>query len=65
MMSNKNKYLVLALTGMLAANAMAENVKDKGTATNVAFNKSFTPTEYTLEGKPNVLVISMDDLGYG
>ncbi len=64
-MSNKKKCLLVALTGIVAANAMAENVKDKGTATNVAFNKSFEPTEYKLEGKPNVLVISVDDLGYG
>ena len=64
-MNNKTKYLTLALTGIMAINAVAEDVKDKGTATNVAFNKSFEPVEYKLEGKPNILVISMDDLGYG
>lgn len=43
----------------------AETVKEKGTATNVAFNKSFEATEWKSEGKPNVLIIGMDDLGYG
>lgn len=37
---------------------------DKATATNVAF-ADFTPVEYTTKEKPNVLVITMDDLGYG
>ena len=36
----------------------------KATATNVAF-ADFTPVEYTTKDKPNVIVITMDDLGYG
>lgn len=37
---------------------------DKATATNVAF-ADFTPVEYTTKDKPNVIVLTMDDLGYG
>ncbi|MDU8924388.1 sulfatase-like hydrolase/transferase [Pasteurellaceae bacterium LIM206] len=64
----KRTALSVLVAGTLAATATAAtaaNVKDKGTATNVAFNKSFEPTEYTLKGKPNIILISMDDLGYG
>lgn len=46
----------------IAADSSADN--GKATATNVAF-ADFTPIEYTTKGKPNVLVITMDDLGYG
>lgn len=56
--------VMMSLTSASFAYA-AEPVKDKGTATNVAFNESFEPTEWTLEGKPNVLIIGVDDLGYG
>lgn len=65
---NGAKYLSLMLLGALATGCYAaetKDVKDKGTATNVAFNQSFVPTEYKTQGKPNVLIISMDDLGYG
>ncbi len=44
--------------------AALAGANDKATATNVAF-ADFTPVEYTTEGKPNVIVITMDDLGYG
>lgn len=65
-LKNGAKYLTLILLGTLATSSYgATNVKDKGTATNVAFNQSFVPTEYKTQGKPNVLIISMDDLGYG
>ncbi len=37
---------------------------DKATATNVAF-ADFTPVEYTTKEKPNIIVLTMDDLGYG
>ena len=56
------KYLSLMLLGTLAASCYAadtKDVKDKGTATNVAFNQSFIPKEYKTQGKPNVLIISM------
>ena len=46
----------------IAADSSVDN--GKATATNVAF-ADFTPIEYTTKGKPNVLVITMDDLGYG
>lgn len=65
---NGAKYLSLMLLGALATGCYAaetKDVKDKGTATNVTFNQSFVPTEYKTQGKPNVLIISMDDLGYG
>ncbi|BCL75926.1 sulfatase [Jeongeupia sp. HS-3] len=45
--------------------AAATDVKQQGTATNVAINKSFEPVQYSTKGKPNVLVVVMDDLGYG
>lgn len=56
--------LILA-SGMaaLAAHA-ADDVKLKATKTNVAFS-DFTPTEYSTKGKPNIIVLTMDDLGYG
>lgn len=44
--------------------AFAASNDGKATATNVAF-ADFTPVEYTTQGKPNVIVITMDDLGYG
>ena len=37
---------------------------DKATATNVAF-ADFTPVEYTTKEKPTIIVLTMDDLGYG
>lgn len=46
---NGAKYLSLMLLGALATGCYAaetKDVKDKGTATNVAFNQSFVPTEY-------------------
>ncbi|ENB5291830.1 acid resistance putative oxidoreductase YdeP [Escherichia coli] len=36
----------------------------EATKTNVAFS-DFTPTEYSTKGKPNIIVLTMDDLGYG
>ncbi|MDG6896237.1 sulfatase [Volucribacter amazonae] len=60
--------LSVAVATVLATTSGAvygDNVKDKGTATNVAFNQSFVPTEYSLKGKPNIILISVDDLGYG
>ncbi len=42
----------------------ADDVKLKATKTNVAFS-DFTPTEYSTKGKPNIIVLTMDDLGYG
>lgn len=56
--------LILA-SGMAAFAAhAADDVKLKATKTNVAFSH-FTPTEYSTKGKPNIIVLTMDDLGYG
>ncbi|HDL7932958.1 sulfatase-like hydrolase/transferase [Yersinia enterocolitica] len=55
---------VLASGMLLAPAAQADDVKLKATKTNVAFS-DFTPTEYSAKGKPNVIVVTMDDLGYG
>lgn len=51
-------------SGLLTSAAQADNVKLKATKTNVAFS-DFTPTEYSTKGKPNVIILTMDDLGYG
>ena len=65
-----NNCKKLALSTALAASiaAMASpsfaGANDKATATNVAF-ADFTPIEYSTQGKPNVIVLTMDDLGYG
>ena len=65
-----NNCKKLALNTALAASiaAMASpsfaGANDKATATNVAF-ADFTPIEYSTQGKPNVIVLTMDDLGYG
>ena len=56
--------LILA-SGMAAFAAhAADDVKLKATKTNVAFS-DFTPTEYSTKGKPNIIVLTMGDLGYG
>ncbi len=56
--------LILA-SGMAAFAAhAADDVKLKATKTNVAFS-DFTPTEYSTKGKPNIIVLTMDYLGYG
>ena len=68
-MLSKKKTAILALmitTSLTTGNlAFADSVKDKGTATNVKFNQDFKPTEWSAKDKPNVLIIGMDDLGYG
>ncbi|EGM1627546.1 sulfatase-like hydrolase/transferase [Salmonella enterica] len=52
-------------TGMVFSSAVrADNVKLKATKTNVAFS-DFKPTEYSTRDKPNVIILTMDDLGYG
>ena len=58
--------MALAVTSALVtlSTAAYAGSNDKATATNVAF-ADFTPVEYTTKNKPNVLVITMDDLGYG
>lgn len=55
--------LVMA-SGMLASPLYAQDANLKATKTNVAFS-DFTPTEYSTQGKPNIIVLTMDDLGYG
>ncbi len=55
--------LILA-SGMAAFAAHAADDVKKATKTNVAFS-DFTPTEYSTKGKPNIIVLTMDDLGYG
>lgn len=68
-MLSKKKTAILALTITTALTtgnlAFADSVKDKGTATNVKFNQDFKPAEWSAKDKPNVLIIGMDDLGYG
>ena len=65
-----NNCKKLALSTALAASLAAmtspsfAGANDKATATNVAF-ADFTPIEYSTQGKPNVIVLTMDDLGYG
>ncbi|SPT68385.1 arylsulfatase [Anaerobiospirillum thomasii] len=58
--------MALAVTAALAcmSGVAQAGTNDKATATNVAF-ADFTPVEYTTSNKPNVIVITMDDLGYG
>lgn len=58
--------MALAVTAALAcmSGVAQAGTNDKATATNVAF-ADFTPVEYTTANKPNVIVITMDDLGYG
>ncbi|GKX55115.1 sulfatase [Leminorella grimontii] len=56
--------MVLAGTMMNASVNAADDVNLKATKTNVAFS-DFTPTEYSTKGKPNVIILTMDDLGYG
>lgn len=62
----KKLALSTALAASLAAMASPSfaGANDKATATNVAF-ADFTPIEYSTQGKPNVIVLTMDDLGYG
>lgn len=55
--------LILA-SGMLSPTVHAGDVKLKATKTNVAFS-DFTPVEYSTRDKPNVIILTMDDLGYG
>lgn len=55
---------ILASGMLLVSAAQADDVKLKATKTNVAFS-DFTPTEYSTKSKPNVIVVTMDDLGYG
>ncbi|WP_139460306.1 sulfatase-like hydrolase/transferase [Aeromonas veronii] len=64
----KNK-LIAAITIALAAsgfasNSLANNAKLSATKTNVAF-ADFIPTEYSTQDKPNIIVLTVDDLGYG
>ncbi len=50
--------------GVMGGPAYADDVKLKATNTNVAF-ADFTPKEYSTKNKPNIIVLTMDDLGYG
>ena len=61
-----NNCKKLALSTALAASLAAiaspgfAGAKDKANATNVAFAE-FPPIEYSTQGKPNVIVLPMDD----
>lgn len=55
---------VILASGLMGVPAHADDVKLKATNTNVAF-ADFTPKEYSTKGKPNIIVLTMDDLGYG
>ncbi|EJU0195915.1 sulfatase [Escherichia coli] len=61
---NSSISLILASGLMMSTANAADDVKLKATKTNVAF-ADFTPTEYSTKGKPNIIVLTMDDLGYG
>lgn len=57
--------LSLAIAGMMSGVTLAaDDVKLNSTKTNVAFS-DFKPTEYSTKNKPNIIVITVDDLGYG
>ncbi|MCD6619889.1 sulfatase family protein [Aeromonas veronii] len=65
----RKKKLIAAITIALAAsgfasNSLANNTKLSATKTNVAF-ADFIPTEYSTQDKPNIIVLTVDDLGYG
>ncbi|MGL4525273.1 MAG: sulfatase family protein [Spirochaetia bacterium] len=65
----QKKKLIAAITIALAAsgfasNSLANNTKLSATKTNVAF-ADFIPTEYSTQDKPNIIVLTVDDLGYG
>ncbi|MGL5397043.1 MAG: sulfatase-like hydrolase/transferase [Shewanella sp.] len=65
----QKKKLIAAITIVLAAsgfasNSLANNAKLSATKTNVAF-ADFIPTEYSTQDKPNIIVLTVDDLGYG
>ncbi|AYX17490.1 sulfatase-like hydrolase/transferase [Yersinia pseudotuberculosis] len=55
---------VILAAGVMGSPAYADDVKLKATNTNVAF-ADFTPKEYSTKNKPNIIVLTMDDLGYG
>ncbi|CFQ62498.1 putative sulfatase [Yersinia similis] len=55
---------VILAAGVMGGPAYADDVKLKATNTNVAF-ADFTPKEYSTKNKPNIIVLTMDDLGYG
>ncbi|EPY9526410.1 sulfatase family protein [Proteus mirabilis] len=57
--------LSLAIAGIMSGGVLAaDEAKLSATKTNVAFS-DFTPTEYSTKNKPNIIVITVDDLGYG
>lgn len=55
---------VILATGVMSVPAYSDDVKLKATNTNVAFSE-FTPKEYSTKNKPNIIVLTMDNLGYG
>lgn len=69
-MNKKNIALAisLAISGVSSAtiaHAASDSVDKKATATNVAFKEGLEFKTYSTKGKPNVIILTVDDLGYG
>ena len=61
---NSSISLILASGLMMSTANAADDVKLKATKPMLPL-QDFTPTEYSTKGKPNIIVLIMDDLGYG